>query len=448
MELSRRSLRLLHIIVILLLLGSLFSGYLSSRGAAFTWFETEAEKPFDERTELVGDRPATTVVTTSPRTTTDAELVALGPDGRVQYYEDTYFKYFDVDPIGGSDVIYAAHAKQSDCTADRSVCDVLVVNRLNLTTGETTSVYESPMSSHTHDVDFRGSELLVGDIRNNEVYAVDLRTGVVTFAWKADSEYNLTSGGVYPQDWTHLNDVEHVRNDTVMISLRNQDQVVFVDRERGLLRNWTLGSDDDHSTLYEQHNPDYIPTERGGPSVLVADSENSRIVEYRRTDDGNWSQSWAWQDSQLQWPRDADRLPNDNTLITDSNGNRVIEVNEAGDIVWSVQIDTPYEAERLGTGDESAGGRAAGAANLTTNTVTSGDSESNGSGPPLLSWAGFKSVMPAIVVNGMVFIAPPWADAWDIFTLWGVIGAVASLLYFELYFSRFIIRSPIVRRTD
>jgi hypothetical protein len=56
--------------------------------------------------------------------------------------------------------------------------------------------------------------------------------------------------------------------------------------------------------------------------------------------------------------------------------------------------------------------------------------------------------MPSLVVNGMVFIAPPWADAWDIFTLWGAIGAVVSLLGFELYFSRFSVRSPIVRREN
>jgi hypothetical protein len=71
------------------------------------------------------------------------------------------------------------------------------------------------------------------------------------------------------------------------------------------------------SLFYEQHNPDYIPEERGGPAVLVADSENGRVVEYGRTPgngtpvtDGTWERTWQWRDGRLQWPRDADRLPN------------------------------------------------------------------------------------------------------------------------------------------
>jgi len=64
---------------------------------------------------------------------------------------------------------------------------------------------------------------------------------------------------------------------------------------------WTLGSEDDYDTIYEQHNPDFIPAERGGPAVVVADSENGRVLEYQR-EDGDWEQSWTWEDRRLQWP--------------------------------------------------------------------------------------------------------------------------------------------------
>ncbi|MFB6187541.1 MAG: arylsulfotransferase (asst), partial [Halobacteriaceae archaeon] len=77
--------------------------------------------------------------------------------------------------------------------------------------------------------------------------------------------------------------------------------------------NKTLGTNNNHSIIYEQHNPDYIPEKDGGPAVVVADSENNRVAEYQYLD-GEWNRSWVWRDSQLRWPRDADRLPNGHTL--------------------------------------------------------------------------------------------------------------------------------------
>jgi hypothetical protein len=54
----------------------------------------------------------------------------------------------------------------------------------------------------------------------------------------------------------------------------------------------------------------------------------------------------------LDWPRDADRLPNGNTLITDSRNHRVLEVDPAGREVWSFTgLALPYEADRLSNGN-------------------------------------------------------------------------------------------------
>ena len=44
---------------------------------------------------------------------------------------------------------------------------------------------------------------------------------------------------------------------------------------------------------------------------------------------GSWEVAWgvdSAQEVRFDWPRDADRLPNGNTLITDSRNNRVVEV--------------------------------------------------------------------------------------------------------------------------
>jgi hypothetical protein len=54
----------------------------------------------------------------------------------------------------------------------------------------------------------------------------------------------------------------------------------------------------------------------------------------------------------LSWPRDADRLENGNTLITDSKNHRVIEVIPEGQVIWEfTDLVLPYEADRLKSGN-------------------------------------------------------------------------------------------------
>ena len=50
----------------------------------------------------------------------------------------------------------------------------------------------------------------------------------------------------------------------------------------------------------------------------------------------------------------AQRLPNGNTLITDSKNSRIIEVTGAGEIVWSYRVDyfsKFYSAQKLDDGN-------------------------------------------------------------------------------------------------
>jgi hypothetical protein len=369
---------------------------------------------------VVEPRDAMTVVATdSTAFVTDegsgprerAELVALAPDGSVYYYNDSHTRYWDVDPVPGTkatvEYVYAEHLDADECDAE-TLCTRNGVERVNLTTGETTAVYSritpGKHSTRWHDVDrLDDDRLLVADIDRDRAYVVNTTTDALEWEWDAQSAYDTSSGGPYPEDWTHLNDVESVEidgRDVVMLSLRNQDQVVFVDPDRGLLEEWTLGSEDDYDTLYEQHNPDFIPPERGGPALLVADSENGRVVEYQR-EDGDWERTWTWRDERLQWPRDADRLPNGNTLVTDSNGNRILEVAPNGSVVWSADLGFPYEAERLGTGDESAGGEAAASLGLESREPTA-DSTGERASQSVLA------LLPKQLVNGIIYLLPAW----------------------------------------
>lgn len=352
-----------------------------------------------------------TVVTESAKYGT---IIAWHPNGSLLYYDDEHTKYFDVDPVEGEPltVEYTAtdtiHTRGPTCTAPP--CTRNVVERVNLSTGETEEIYarydyrERAGEWHDHER-INDTHVLIADIVADQVFVVNTETEIVTWLWDAQSEFPVEGGGPYPEDWAHVNDVELLDDGRVMVSLRNQDQVVFVDPETGLQREWTLGSEDDYDTLYEQHNPDFIPEERGGPAVLVSDSENGRLVEYQRTDDG-WERTWLWRDDRIQWPRDADRLPNGNTLVADTHGKRIVEIDPAGEIVWSVPLSHPYDVERLGTGGESAGGESAARLGLESRSTPA---TSDGGVEPLgVLSAAVKRLLPSRLVNAVIYVSPTW----------------------------------------
>lgn len=399
----------------------------------------------------------------------NAELVAFSESGEVVYHDATYRVYFDVDPVPGErytvEYVAAKHLDGEACEGvGTSRCSRNVVNRVNLTTGEETRVYAEVTSriysARWHDVDrLNATHLVVADIVSDGVYAVDTRDGEVAWRWNASRIYTSEMGGE-ANDWTHINDVELLDDGRVMVSNRNMDQVIFLEPDGDAMggnatgwhvnESWSLGTDDDHSVLYEQHNPDYIPSERGGPAVLVGDSENNRIVEYQR-ENGTWNTSWIWKDAQLQWPRDADRLPNDNTLIVDSHGDRVVEVRPSGEIVWSVTIGMPYDAERLGTGDESAGGESIRAIRVRSDASQSSalddllpggrEGEDTTVTRPEQSfdsrfWLALKELTPSLVVNGVLYASPSWVRFTDLVFGFVLLGTVLCWTALELRWSR------------
>ncbi|KTG09093.1 hypothetical protein AUR64_14950 [Haloprofundus marisrubri] len=215
-------------------------------------------------------------------------------------------------------------------------------------------------NSEIHDVELLPSgEFLVTDMEYERIMTV--RGGEITWQWNASSFY--TDGPTDPttEDWLHINDVDRIGEDRYLVSVRNANQLVIVERGAGVVDvvnadpNPEDGRVGDPSVLRRQHNPQWL----GENTILVADSENGRVVEIHRGDDGEWNVAWELTQAEgieFFWPRDADRLENGNTLITDSANQRIVEVNESGAAVWSVQTRfIPYEAERLPEG-ETVGG--------------------------------------------------------------------------------------------
>lgn len=284
-----------------------------------------------------------------------ARLLGVSPDGDLDWIHNGTESvganwFYDVDPLDDGNLLVVATNENGTLVYELDPPnDVVWVERFDI--------------KDTHDVDLiNDDQLLVANMRaynettarsDEGVFIYDRGREEIVWRWYFRDHYPASGGGDYMGDWTHVNDVDKIGPGRYLVSPRNFDQVIVVNRSTGEI-DLRLGEDGDHETLYEQHNPQYLESTDGHPTILVADSENSRIVEYERRD-GDWVRTWELSGG-LTWPRDADRLPNGNTVIVDSLNHRVIEVTPRGEIVWEVYAPWgTYDAERVHLGDEPGG---------------------------------------------------------------------------------------------
>ena len=142
-----------------------------------------------------------------------------------------------------------------------------------------------------------------------------------------------------PADLLHVNSLEVLdvdlpgiaRRGDLLVSLRELDLVAIVDaRFERVLWSWGPGE------LDRPHHPSLLPsgrilifdngTRRGHSRVLEIDPPSGEIV---------WSYPAPGQPPLFSWSRGgAQRLANGNTLITESNSGRVLEIDRRGATVW------------------------------------------------------------------------------------------------------------------
>lgn len=207
----------------------------------------------------------------------------------------------------------------------------------------------------THEADWIGVDqfgqdiFLIADTSNDRVVEF-FRNGTVIWSWYAEDHYT------YPNptgsDWTHLNDADRLPDGTTMISLKNFNIVAIVNTTESEEVLWEYGDYYDKTMLNGPHNPEYTP--KG--TILIADSDNNRIIEVNMT-----TKEIIWEyaptgNKFLGWPRDADLLPNGNMLICDtrwqgSGRNTIWEINvTTKEDVWHYNtVGNNYDADRLDT---------------------------------------------------------------------------------------------------
>ncbi|GAA0248316.1 hypothetical protein ACFFQF_06880 [Haladaptatus pallidirubidus] len=318
------------------------------------------------------DRPHSAVETERPENNTlialqgyesEGRVIEVNPEGDVVWEYDRAHDVFDVEALGENRVQIAVADEVPDGECPTRFRDDghenCVRNALRIVDKKTNgtlweySWFDAKLHAHElHDADHytvNGSDRWVlVDMGNDRVFTVN-REKEVVWQWNATDRYERPDDMGPEGDWTHANDVDRVDPGVFRVSVRNFDTVIDLRVKEGSSRandsirvEPVVGPDsfsERGDILHEQHNPDTL-----GDTLLVADSENDRVLEI---EDGEivWEYGGS---ATFDWPRDADRLKNGHTLITDSYNDRVVEVDENGELVWSVKTGSlPYEADRL-----------------------------------------------------------------------------------------------------
>ncbi|MFB6177889.1 MAG: aryl-sulfate sulfotransferase, partial [Halobaculum sp.] len=204
-----------------------------------------------------------------------ARLVAVEPNGTTKWVFDgrQYGArwFYDVDPLpNGNLLVVSTNAGGT------------LVYELNPETKE--QVWEEEFDFHdTHDVDMLpNGNLLIANMRNwnnetkvsnDRILVYNRTTDETVWEWKLRNHYPNSTDGGFNKDWSHVNDIDRIGPGRYLVSPRNFDQAIVVNRSTGKITE-RLGTDGAHEILNEQHNPDWLVSEDGDPAVLVADSEN------------------------------------------------------------------------------------------------------------------------------------------------------------------------------
>lgn len=203
----------------------------------------------------------------------------------------------------------------------------------------------------SHDADRlpNGNTLFVygaGDQKGDaQVMEVNPR-GEIVWTWYARDHFDKPPySTIFTEGWTHTNAVQRLPSGNTLISLRNFNLVAEVAPSGSVVR--TLGE----GILDEPHDPVLLPN-----GNLLSASHNSldrsKPQWALEMEPGTGKVVWQFPMPRMDsWPvRDANRLPNGNTLVTGAN--RIVEVTPGGEVVWllalKVTFSVPQDAAGLG----------------------------------------------------------------------------------------------------
>ena len=148
-------------------------------------------------------------------------------------------------------------------------------------------------------------------------------------------------------------DAERLTNNNTLITEYGNHTVIEVNTTTSEII-WQYGTAGTAGSDPGQLNSPVDAERLSGNNTLITDRNNHRVIEVNTTGAIIWQYGNGTSGSgydQLNNPMDAERLSGGNTLIADRLNNRVIEVNESKGIVWEYVITNPFDADRLSNGN-------------------------------------------------------------------------------------------------
>jgi len=207
----------------------------------------------------------------------------------------------------------------------------------------------------SHDVDRlpNGNTLIAwggGDGHDDPQVREISPSGETVWAWYARDHYSDSSFSKIERDgWTHTNSAQRLPNGNTLIGLRNFHIVVEVEPDGSVVN--TVGS----GLLVNPHGSKFL---KNG-NVLVINQFAMAALEIRpATNKVVWTSRAVSMDN-VKPLRDADRLPNGNTILTGST--KILEMTSEGEVVWKLVLKDQryrdqdasllgfYSSERIGT---------------------------------------------------------------------------------------------------
>jgi len=222
--------------------------------------------------------------------------------------------------------------------------------------GNVVWTYRDPKVTHDADRLPNGNTLVVfggGDTPEDPQVKEVNAQGEIVWSWYARDHFSGSEyQDIYREGWTHANAAVRLDNGNTLISLRNFNILVEVNFEGSVVR--TIGE----GILFDPHDPE------------VQDDGNILLADHAKP--ANWALEIdpdtgkvVWRFGGDRWEkqlvRDADRLPNGNTLLTGTSA--IVEVTGDGEVVWQLRLMDEelagpglhggdlYKAQRVGPDD-------------------------------------------------------------------------------------------------
>ncbi|MBM2831233.1 MAG: hypothetical protein HW414_285 [Dehalococcoidia bacterium] len=178
------------------------------------------------------------------------------------------------------------------------------------------------------------------DDRKDDAQVTEVNAkGEIVWSWRARDHFDKAPyKDINDEGWSHTNAVSRLANGNTLISPRNFNFVIEVNPQGSVVR--TIGE----GIFQAQHDPEVLPN----GNILVA---NHR-VPHRAVELDPKTGNVVWQsqgfEREVTPVRDADRLPNGNTLITGTT--KIVEVTARGEVVWQLTLKGVTFAGREASG--------------------------------------------------------------------------------------------------